>query len=49
MEALPDSRQVHEQLESLKDQCSCWSLDADRQLQALLPGVTSSHKNLQMV
>lgn len=24
-------------------------LDADRQLQAILPGVTSSHKNLLMV
>ena len=36
MEAPPESRQLHEQLESLKDQCSCWSLDADRQLLAAL-------------
>ena len=41
MEAPPESRQLHEQLESLKDQCSCWSLDADRQLLAALQDMSS--------
>lgn len=41
MEALPESRRVHEQLESLKEKCSCWSLDADRQLLAALQDMSS--------
>ena len=35
------SRQLYEQLESLKDHCSCWSLDADRQLLAALQDMSS--------
>ena len=42
MEASPESRPLHEQLESLKDQCSCWSLDADRRLLAALQDMSSS-------
>ena len=41
MEASPESRQLHEQLESLQEQCSCWSLDADRQLLSALQNMSS--------
>ena len=45
MEASPQSRPLHEQLESLKDQCSSWSLDADKLLLAALQDMSSSILN----